>query len=67
MCCHESVRQSALAWSGGYVGKSHISITSMLGKHDQIPQRLARQLVPVKNVAVVNPRLWLRRSGRPIW
>lgn len=66
MCCHESVRRSALEWSGGYVGKSHISITSMLGKHDQIPQRLARQLVSVKNVAVVNPRLWLRRSCRPI-
>ena len=66
LCCHESVRQSALAWSGSYVGKSHISVTSMLGKHDQIPQRLARQLAEIKNVAVVNPQLWLRRSCQPI-
>ena len=66
MCCHESVRQSALEWSGGYVGKVHISVTSMLGKHDQIPQRLARQLGEIKNVSVVNPRLWLRRSCQPI-
>ncbi len=66
MCCHESVRQSALEWSGGYVGKVHISVTSMLGKHDQIPQRLARQLGEIKNVTVVNPRLWLRRSCQPM-
>jgi putative ABC transport system permease protein len=66
MCCHESVRQSALEWSGGYVGKSHISITSMLGKHDQIPQRLVGRLADLKNVAVVSPRLWLRRSCQPI-
>ena len=66
MCCHESVRRSAMEWAGAYVGKAHISITSRFGKHDQIPQRLVRQLTAINNVAIVNPRLLLRRSCEPM-
>ena len=62
MCCHESVRRSALQWSNAYVGHAHIAVTSMFGKLDQIPERLARQLTTLENVAVANPHLLLRRS-----
>ncbi len=66
MCCHESVRQSALGWAGGYVGNAHITVSSMLGKRDQIPQRITRQLQGIDNVALVTPSLLLRRSCQPI-
>lgn len=65
-CCHESVRRSVLEWAGDYVGSAHISINSMWGKYDQIPQRITRQLKRMENVAVVAPRLMQRRSCRPM-
>ena len=65
-CCHESVRRSVMQWAGGYVGKAHITVSSMFGAHDQIPQRLSRQLEKIENVKQVTPRLLLRRSCRPI-
>ena len=66
MCCHESVRRSTLEWSNAYMGHAHITINSMFGKLDQIPERMARQLATVENVAVVNPHLLLRRSCQPV-
>ena len=61
-CCHESVRQAVMEWAQNYVGSAHISVTSAMGKHGQIPQRLVRQLESIENVAVVTPLLQLRRS-----
>jgi len=66
MCCHESVRQSAISWSSNYVGSAHITVSSRFGKLDQIPERLVRQLETVENVAVVNPRLTIRRTCLPV-
>lgn len=65
MCCHESVRRSALQWSNAYVGHAHVSVTSMFGKLDQIPERLTRSIAAIENVALVNPYLLLRRSCLP--
>lgn len=65
-CCHESVRRSVMQWAGGYIGKAHITVSSMWGAHDQIPQRLLRQLEAIENVERVTPRLLQRRSCRPI-
>jgi putative ABC transport system permease protein len=66
LCCHESVRQSVVEWSGGYVGNAHVTVSSRLGKYDQIPQRLARRLADLENVQLVAPLLLQRRACRLI-
>jgi len=65
-CCNESIRQAVLPWAGGYVGNAHITVSSMRGKHDQIPQRLVAQLEKISNVKLAAPRLLQRRSCRPV-
>jgi len=65
-CCHESVRQTVWEWAGGYVGNAHITVESMLGKYEQMPERLVREIRHTENVKVVTPRLLLRRSCRPM-
>jgi len=49
-CCYESVRQTMLAWAAGYVGRSHITIQSPLGKYDVFPQRLLQKIAAVDGV-----------------
>lgn len=66
LCCHESVRQSIVEWSGGYVGSAHVSVSSRLSKFDQIPQRLIERLARLDNVELVVPVLLQRRCCRPI-
>ena len=63
-CCHESVRQTVMEWASGYVGSAHVSVSSMAGQYGQIPERLVPQIARMENVAVVTPRLLLRRSCR---
>jgi putative ABC transport system permease protein len=53
-----------MEWAASYVGSAHITVTSTLGKHDQIPERLVQQLADTENVELVTPRLLLRRSCR---
>lgn len=65
-CCYESVRQSVLSWAGRYVGNAHITVTSMWGKYDQIPQRVVRILQDIDNVELVAPRLLQRRDSRVV-
>ncbi len=65
-CCHESVRRTIMEWATGYVGSAHVTVSSAWGQYDQIPQRLVRQLRELDNVALVTPRLLLRRSCRAV-
>ncbi len=53
-CCYESVRRTVMAWAGGYVGRSHITVQSPLGKYDQIPARLLEAVAAVNGVEAVN-------------
>lgn len=55
--CYESVRQTVLGWALGYIGNSHVAISSPLGKYDQIPQRLVGQIRALPNIGVVTPQL----------
>ncbi|MFN0136497.1 MAG: FtsX-like permease family protein [Phycisphaerae bacterium] len=63
--CYESIRQTVLAWAGGYVGKAHIMVTSPLGKYDQIPERLVDSIREIPNVkaAVATLVQRLRATG----
>ena len=49
-----------LAWAGGYVGMSHITIQSPLGKYDVLPQRIVPKIETVPGVKYVAPVLVLR-------
>ena len=62
-CCYESVRRATLAWAIEYIGDSHITINSPMGKYDQIPQRIAGRLAGIENVKVVTPVLVQRLRG----
>ena len=52
-CCYESVRQTMLTWAGGYVGRSHITIQSPLGKYDTLPQRIVDKIGAIQGVKTV--------------
>ncbi|MFO0839471.1 MAG: ABC transporter permease [Phycisphaerae bacterium] len=66
-CCYESVRQTVLGWAGRYVGASHITLESPLGKYDTIPQsRLIRPIVAVPEVERVVVRLVRRLRGEAV-
>ncbi len=60
-CCYESVRQTMLTWAAGYMGRSHITIQSPLGKYDVLPERIVHKIEGVKGVkhvaAVLTQRL----------
>jgi len=56
-CCYESVRQTMLEWAQDYVGTSHVSIQSPLGKYDVLPQRLVQKVERVEGVDHVAPVL----------
>lgn len=56
-CCYESVRRTMLDWAAGYIGDSHISIQSPMGKYDTLPERLVGKIEQVKGVAHVAPML----------
>lgn len=62
---YESVRQSTLSWATGYIGRAHVSISSPLGRYDQIPERLLGQLRQIENVAAVAPQLLQRLPVEP--
>lgn len=64
--CYESVRQTVLAWAGGYVGKAHIMVTSPLGKYDQIPERLVDSIRSLPNVKAVVPTLVQRQRSMSV-
>lgn len=55
--CYESVRRTVMGWALDYIGQSHISVASPLGKYDQIPQRIATQVSAIENVERVTPLL----------
>jgi ABC-type antimicrobial peptide transport system permease subunit len=52
-CCYESVRETMLTWAAGYMGRSHITIQSPLGKYDVLPQRIVQKMENVKGVKYV--------------
>ena len=56
-CCYESVRQTMLAWAQDWIGASHITIQSPVGKFDVLPQRLVRKIEQVPGVQHVAPSL----------
>ncbi len=60
-CCYESVRRTMLAWAAGYMGRSHITIQSPLGKYDVLPERIIPKIETVRGVkhvaAVLTQRL----------
>lgn len=70
-CCYESVRQTMMEWAAGYVGRSHITIQSPLGKYDVLPQRIVAKIDEVPGVRYVAPMLVQRlpsaaqRPGAP--
>lgn len=79
-CCYESVRQTVMQWAGDYIGSSHITIQSSMGKWDVLPQRLVANIESVPTVAHVAPLLvqrleaatvslerWERRSPDHAW
>ncbi len=65
-CCYESVRQTVLGWSGRYVGASHITIESPLGKYDQIPQRMLAPIQALPEVERTVIRLVRRLRGEAV-
>jgi len=56
-CCYESVRQTMLNWAGGYIGRSHITIQSPLGKYDALPERIVAKIEQTPGVRHVAPVL----------
>jgi putative ABC transport system permease protein len=64
-CCYESVRRTIEEWAVGHVGSAQLSVTSSLGKYDQIPQRLAREVAKLEDVELVAPRLLQRIRATP--
>lgn len=65
-CCYESIRRSVMSWAVGYVGTSHITVQSPLGKYDQIPGRLLEPLAQVEGVEHVNGVLVQRLHVTPV-
>ncbi len=65
-CCYESVRRSVTEWAEGYVGRSHVTVQSPLGKYDTLPQRLVRQMETVPGVREVVPLLVQRLAAKTI-
>jgi putative ABC transport system permease protein len=59
-CCYESVRQTMLTWATGYMGRSHITIQSPLGKYDVLPQRIVAKVEGIAGVKYVAPVLTQR-------
>ena len=64
-CCYESVRRTVNDWAAGYVGNAHVTVSSPLGKYDQIPQRIINSLSELENVKCVAPRLIQRLRAEP--
>jgi len=64
-CCYESVRQTVLAWAGGYIGKAHVTVGSPWGRFDQIPERIVPVLAKLDNVQAVAPQLLQRLRCLP--
>ncbi len=65
-CCYESVRQTLGTWAATkYVGNAHITVSSAIGKYDQIPQRIVRRLRDMDGIEAVAPRLLQRLRAAP--
>jgi len=62
-CCYESVRRIMLQWSEGYVGTSHVTVLSPLGRHNTLPQRLVTRIAGLPNVRAAVPLLVQRLSA----
>lgn len=62
-CSYESVRRTVAGWAEGYVGGSHVTIQSPMGKYSQISQRLLDATRQVDNVAHANGLLIQRLRG----
>ena len=56
-CCYESVSTAMLSWAGGYIGRSHITVQSPLGKYDTLPQRIVKKIEGIAGVAHAAPVL----------
>jgi ABC-type antimicrobial peptide transport system permease subunit len=65
-CCYESVRRTMLEWADDYIGASHVSIQSPMGKYDVLPERLVREIEGVEGVASVAPLLVQRLPARAV-
>lgn len=65
-CCYESVRQTIVEWATRYVGESHISLESPLGKYDRFAQRVIDRITPLAEVELVAPQLVQRLRVRPV-
>ncbi|TWT41061.1 Macrolide export ATP-binding/permease protein MacB [Phycisphaerae bacterium RAS1] len=63
-CCYESVRQTIVEWATRYVGESHISLESPLGKYDRFAQRVIEKITPLEDVELVAPQLVQRLRVR---
>lgn len=60
-CCYESVRRTVMDWAVGYIGNSHVTISSPVGRFGQLPERLVADVLRVPNVETACPTL-LQRS-----
>jgi len=65
-CCYESVRRTVMTWASSYVGASHLTLESPLGKYDQLPQRLVQRVEDVEGVRHVAYRLVQPLDARPV-
>ncbi len=65
-CCYESVRRTVMTWASSYVGGSHLTLESPLGKYDQLPERLVERVEAVDGVERVVCRLVQRLCARPV-
>ena len=65
-CCYESVRRTVMTWASSYVGGSHLTLESPLGKYDQLPERLVERVAAVDGVGRVVCRLVQRLCARPV-
>ncbi len=65
-CCYESVQQTMLGWAVGWIGRSHISIESPLGKRGVFPLRQVQDIAALDEVRHFAPLLVQRLRGRPL-
>jgi len=65
-CCYESVRQTVMEWAVGYIGRSHITIESPLGKYSQFALRRVEEVARLPEVRSITPLLVQRLRGEAI-
>src|SRR3990170_3104437 len=55
---YESVRRTVTAWVWDWVGRSHLTIESPLGKWGNFPHKIAEQVRARPDIKEVTARLW---------